>query len=392
MARVLVIERVWGQDELARLHRPVGFGSFNLMLAHIVLIGLDYAGSGAHGYSGLLGELWDITWGLPGMLLAVAGALCLVLVVVTSIRAARRRLRYESWHLMHLYAYLGVVLALPHQLWTGGDFLANPLATAYWWTAWAGTAAAVIVFRLGLLRGPGARGDRADQSVLALYADLRRADRVFSTYRRDSEISLLRSGALSRELASPDMREVLELCAQARTLTGGFFDAEPPQPGGRRQLDPSGLVKGWAVERAARGLDLLEGLDWLVNAGGDVLGRANHGPAWRIAVEDPRDRTRVLCVLPLRNGAVATSGTAAHGRHIIDPRTGSPAADHSLSATVVGPSLTWADVLATAAFVQGPTALARVADLPNYEALLVLPDGRRTATPGLTAQANKEGP
>jgi len=120
------------------------------MFAHIVLIGLGYAGSSAHGYSGLLGELWDITWGLPGMLLAAAGTLCLVLVVVTSIRAARRRLRYESWHLMHLYAYLGVGLALPHPLWTGGDFLANPLATAYWWTAWAGTAAAVVLFRLGL--------------------------------------------------------------------------------------------------------------------------------------------------------------------------------------------------------------------------------------------------
>jgi len=150
MARVPMFERAWGQDELARLHRLVGFGSFNLMFAHIVLIGLGYAGSSAHGYSGLLGELWDITWGLPGMLLAAAGTLCLVLVVVTSIRAARRRLRYESWHLMHLYAYLGVGFALPHQLWTGGDFLANPLATAYWWTAWAATAATVVLFRLGL--------------------------------------------------------------------------------------------------------------------------------------------------------------------------------------------------------------------------------------------------
>lgn len=241
------------------------------------------------------------------------------------------------------------------------------------------------------LRGPSARGDRVDKVVQALYAELRRADRVFSTYRRDSEISLLRSGALSRELASPDVREVLELCAQARTLTAGFFDAEPPQPGGRAQLDPSGLVKGWAVERAARGLGRLEGLDWLVNAGGDVVGRATHGPAWRIAVEDPRDRTHVLGVLPLHNGAVATSGTAARGRHIIDPRTGAPAAEHLLSATVIGPSLTWADVLATAAFVEGPTALARVADLPNYEALLVLPHGRRTATPGLTDLANAEG-
>jgi predicted ferric reductase len=150
MARVPVVERAWGQDELARLHRLVGFTSFNLMLAHVVLIGLGYAGADGRGYPALLGELWSMTWDLAGMLLAVAGTLCLVMVVVTSIRAARRRLRYESWHLLHLYAYLGVGLALPHQLWTGADFLANPLATVYWWTAWALTAAAVVVFRLGL--------------------------------------------------------------------------------------------------------------------------------------------------------------------------------------------------------------------------------------------------
>jgi predicted ferric reductase len=150
MARVPAIERAWGQDELARLHRLVGFSSFTLMLAHIGLIGLGYAGSDGRGYGGLIGEVWDMTWNLPGMLIAGAGTLCLVLVVVTSIRAARRRLRYESWHLMHLYAYLGVGLALPHQLWTGADFLANRLATFYWWTAWTATAAAVVGYRLGL--------------------------------------------------------------------------------------------------------------------------------------------------------------------------------------------------------------------------------------------------
>ena len=172
------------------------------------------------------------------------------------------------------------------------------------------------------LRGERARSDRAEQVVQAVYADLRTVDRVFSTYRPASEISLLRAGALPYELASPQVREVLALCEHARTLTGGHFDADLPQPSGRRLLDPSGLVKGWAVERAARGLDGLDGLDWLVNAGGDVLGRASHGPAWQVAVEDPRDRARVLCVLPLQAGAVATSGAAARGRHILDPRTG----------------------------------------------------------------------
>lgn len=88
-----------------------------------------------------------------------------------------------------------------------------------------------------------------------------------------------------------------------------------------------------------------------------------------------------MAVLPLRQGAVATSGTAARGRHITDPRTGEPVVEHLLSATVTGPSLTWADVLATATFVEGPAALSRVADLPGYDALLALPDGRTLATP-----------
>lgn len=167
MARVPMIERAWGQDRLARTHRLVGFTSFTLMLAHIALIGLGYAGSDGRGYADLLGELWDMTWNLAGMLLAVAGTGCLVLVVVTSIRAARRRLRYESWHLLHLYAYVGVGLALPHQLWTGADFLANPAATVFWWTAWAGTAAAVIVFRVGLPLYRSWRHRLAVQAVVA---------------------------------------------------------------------------------------------------------------------------------------------------------------------------------------------------------------------------------
>jgi len=157
------------------------------------------------------------------------------------------------------------------------------------------------------VRGPAARGPRADQVVHGVYAELHRADRVFSTYRTDSEVSLLSSGALARELASPDVQEVLDLCAQARELTGGSFDAEITQPVGQRLLDPSGLVKGWAVERAASGLNLLDGHDWLINAGGDVLGSAQRGPAWRVALEDPRNPNQVLCVLPLRRGAVATS-------------------------------------------------------------------------------------
>ncbi|WP_377641700.1 ferric reductase-like transmembrane domain-containing protein [Oryzobacter terrae] len=147
MARVPWVEHAWGQDALARTHRLVGFTSFTLLMAHVVLITLGYAASSPEG---LWGTVVDLVVDYPGMLLAVAGTLALVMVVVTSVRRARRRLRYESWHLIHLYGYLGAGLVLPHQLWTGAEFLDSTVATVFWWSLWAVAAAAVLVFRLGL--------------------------------------------------------------------------------------------------------------------------------------------------------------------------------------------------------------------------------------------------
>jgi predicted ferric reductase len=147
MVRLPMVERVYGQDELARRHRLVGCTSFFLMVAHIVLITLGYAGQDAR--NALL-EAWRLTVDYPGMLLAVAGTGLLVMVTATSIKRARAKLRYESWHLLHLYAYLGVGLALPHQLWTGQDFLDSHLATAYWWTLWAAAAGAVLIWRIAV--------------------------------------------------------------------------------------------------------------------------------------------------------------------------------------------------------------------------------------------------
>ncbi|GAA3609163.1 ferredoxin reductase family protein [Microlunatus ginsengisoli] len=147
MARLPVLENAYGRDRLTRIHRIVGFTSFTLMVAHIVLIIGGYASAQ---WSAVLGTSWDLLTDYGGVLLAAAGTICLIMVVVTSLRAARRRLRYESWHLLHLYAYLGVGLALPHQLWTGQEFLQSRGATVYWWTIWAATAAAVLVWRIGL--------------------------------------------------------------------------------------------------------------------------------------------------------------------------------------------------------------------------------------------------
>jgi predicted ferric reductase len=145
MARVPVIERSYGQDELARRHRLVGLTSFNLMIAHVVLIVIGYA---AGPDAGIVATAVDLVLNYPGMLLALVATLLLVLVVGTSIRMARARIRYESWHLLHLYAYLGVGLSIPHEIWTGADFIASRAAQIYWWSLYAVAAGAVIAYRI----------------------------------------------------------------------------------------------------------------------------------------------------------------------------------------------------------------------------------------------------
>lgn len=145
MARIPFVERSYGQDELARRHRLVGFTSVNLLGAHMVLITLGYAASTT---LGLWGTIVDFVLHYPGMLLAVAGTVALCMVVVTSVKKARGRLRYESWHPLHLYAYLGAGLALPHQLWTGQDFVGNLPATVFWWGLYAVAVGSVVWFRV----------------------------------------------------------------------------------------------------------------------------------------------------------------------------------------------------------------------------------------------------
>jgi thiamine biosynthesis lipoprotein len=232
------------------------------------------------------------------------------------------------------------------------------------------------------LRGPGSRSDEAESRVQAVYDELRAVDALFSTYRPDSQVSLIDRGELAVEGAHPLVHDVLALCETARAVTGGTFDAWRPSHG-RRAFDPTGLVKGWAVQRAAEHLSAGLGCDVSINAGGDVaLQPGRHPQPWRVGIEDPAEPSRVLAVVPVVCGGIATSGNARRGRHIVDPRDGS-AADAVGSVTVVGPSLLWADVLATAAFVRGRGGLDLVEGLAGYEALVVTRDGDLATTSGL---------
>jgi thiamine biosynthesis lipoprotein len=234
-------------------------------------------------------------------------------------------------------------------------------------------------------------------------------DRVFSPYRPDSDVSLLAAAEVTVDGCAPEVAEVISACTAVRLCSGGYFTAAPVGV-----FDPSGYVKGWAVERAAAILSAAGSANHLVNGGGDVQcvggrprsalgapGSPSDSPSespsglppgsssgssgeepWRVGIADPFHRGRLALVVEAAGSAVATSGIAERGAHIIDPHRGQPASGLA-SLTVVGPSLALADAYATAAFAMGP---ARARDWtesrPGYEAYAITEDGETWQTAG----------
>lgn len=224
------------------------------------------------------------------------------------------------------------------------------------------------------IRDPGDWAEPIDEAVRWLHL----VDAVFSTYRAGSDISRIRRGELRVADAHPSVSEVLDLCADVHRRTRGCFS---PLVDGR--VDPTGLVKGWAIERASQLLRTAGSAHHAVNGGGDIQlsGEAAPGQLWRIGITDPLDASQLVATVAGRDIAIATSGVAERGAHIVDPFTGRPALDLA-SVTVVGPSLATVDAYATAAFVMGTSALSWVESLPRHEALVIAADGSRTTTAG----------
>jgi thiamine biosynthesis lipoprotein len=215
-------------------------------------------------------------------------------------------------------------------------------------------------------------------------AQLHRVDEVFSTYREDSQISRLVRGELTVEECDPEVAEVLGLGAEAERVSDGWFSTRY-----EGQLDPTGIVKGWAAERAALHLAAAGASGVSVNGGGDVQLCGIPGPhrPWRVGVSDPLrpgSLAAVVSAAGVDELAVATSGTAERGAHIVDPRTGRSAVTDLLAVTVVGPRLTWVDAWATAAFAMGSRAgLDWLESLPDVEALLITAGDEVRCTGGL---------
>lgn len=235
------------------------------------------------------------------------------------------------------------------------------------------------VFSLDV-RGVGVDPD----AVEAVVRWLHRVDATFSTYRPGSVVSRLGRGELTVDECPDEVREVLGLARAAAVASDGYYSEAP-----HGFLDPTGVVKGWAIERASDMLVAAGSTSHVVNGGGDVqlLGEAGAGRPWRVGVAHPLRPRRLIAVVTGQDVAVATSGTAERGRHIVDPHRGAPAAGLA-SLTVVGPRLAWVDACATAAFAMGlDRGLAWIENEPGLEALAVTPSGRTRQTTGFARWA-----
>lgn len=225
------------------------------------------------------------------------------------------------------------------------------------------------------------RDEGGEEAVESVFAWLREVDARFSTYKPESEISRVNSGELRVADCHDDVRAVLARCDELRELTGGYFDARYAS---LESVDPSGLVKGWSVDRGAALLEAAGLRNYSINAGGDIRLRGGALPesVWRVGIQHPQLADRVAAVVEGSDLAVATSGAYARGEHVLDPHTGQPPPSGLASVTITGPDLATADAYATAAFALGPAAPGFISRLAPYEALALFDDGSALGTAG----------
>ena len=222
---------------------------------------------------------------------------------------------------------------------------------------------------------PSARMDDIDQ----LFDFLTYVDETFSTYKESSEISRINAGTLSESDWSNDMREVFNACACTTQETQGFFNISR-----NGHLDPSGYVKGWAIQKAANLLAQRGFTNYYVEAGGDiqVAGKNSDHEPWSIGIRNPFNLTEIIKRLSLSNGGIATSGTSARGQHIYNPHNPDQEITDIVSVTVIGPKIVDADRYATAAFAMGTAGITFITSLPGFEGYQIDARGIATFTAG----------
>jgi thiamine biosynthesis lipoprotein len=237
---------------------------------------------------------------------------------------------------------------------------------------------------MGMAVSIDVRDDVPAEAIDDVVTWLHHVDATFSTHRSDSPVSRLGLGELTLADMPDEVLEVLRRCEELHDETDGAFDVlAVPAPNGSR-FDPSGLVKGWALERAAELLEARDARHFCINGGGDIVlrGRPVPGEPWRIGIRHPDQRLATAAVITGADRlAVATSGSYERGAHIIDPSTGEPTADLA-SVTIVGTDLGDVDAYATAVYVMGVDGLIWLMEHhPDHAGFAITRDGAPYATP-----------
>ena len=224
----------------------------------------------------------------------------------------------------------------------------------------------------------GASSARLHEDAFAYFESV---DRRFSTYRDDSEISAINAGRVALRAVSADMADVLGIAERTRLETDGYFDIRSPS--GR--LDPSGIVKGWAVRNAAARLAAAGTRDFFVDAGGDVAsaGLNESGEAWRVGIRNPFAETEIVKVIIPHGAGVATSGNYVRGAHIWNPHAPDRPPEEIVSLTVIAADVLEADRFATAAFAMGREGIRFIERRNGCEGYAIDRDGVATMTSGL---------
>jgi len=217
-----------------------------------------------------------------------------------------------------------------------------------------------------------------EADIEKVFAYFRAVDDTFSTYKEHSEIAKINRGELGEEAYSDDMKTILAVSEQTRQETRGYFDIRH-----NGILDPSGIVKGWAILQAAHLLKDGGLTNFYIDAGGDIQVAGNKdGEPWRIGIRNPFNRKEIVKVLVVTDKGVATSGTAIRGQHIYDPHNPDTSLQDVVSLTVIGPNVLEADRFATAAFAMGKRGIFFIQQLPGFEGYMIDASARATFTSG----------
>lgn len=202
-------------------------------------------------------------------------------------------------------------------------------------------------------------------------------DKKFSTYKKDSEIEKINRGELEKTKYSLEMKKILNLSKKTKRETRGYFDIKI-----NNKLDPSGMVKGYAIHQACLMLSGKGYKNFYVEIGGDIeaVGKIN-GRNWQVGIENPFNRKEIIKVVNLSNLGIATSGTYIRGHHIFNP-INNEVANKIASITVIGPNVYEADRFATAAFAMGEKGIDFIENLEGFEGYLVTKDKKGIMTSG----------